>query len=73
MINGRPCKFRCDLALLSARLQATARVPYHHSVRIGAAHFADHSAILADLPVSLCGNLKPEHYANPPGASERYS
>jgi endonuclease/exonuclease/phosphatase family metal-dependent hydrolase len=53
MINGRAYKFRCDLALLSARLQATARITYDHSVRIGATHFTDHSAILADLRQSL--------------------
>lgn len=46
--SGKPIRFRCDLALLSASLQGTARVIYDHSVRSDDG-FTDHSALIVDL------------------------
>jgi hypothetical protein len=46
--NGKPSRFRCDLALLSACLGDNARAIYDHSVR-SAKGFTDHSALIVDL------------------------
>ena len=46
--NGKPIRFRCDLALLSACLGDKARAIYDHSVR-SASGFTDHSALIVDL------------------------
>lgn len=48
--RGKPCRFRCDLALLSQRLNGSATASYDHSVRKGHGAFTDHSAILVDIP-----------------------
>ncbi len=61
--NGKPIRFRCDLALLSARLGGTARVIYDHSVR-SVGGFTDHSALIVDLDA-----LKPGDAETPAGAS----
>ncbi|MFE7132430.1 methyltransferase domain-containing protein [Streptomyces sp. NPDC057638] len=50
--NGKPSRFRCDLALLSDHLAATTAVTVDASVRSGPAAFTDHSALLIDLPLS---------------------
>ncbi|MEV7275577.1 endonuclease/exonuclease/phosphatase family protein [Streptomyces sp. NPDC093111] len=53
VFNGRPSRFRCDLALLSGHLTGTTTVTVDSSVRSGPAAFTDHSALLIDLPLSL--------------------
>ncbi|MFC9595810.1 methyltransferase domain-containing protein [Streptomyces sp. NPDC056944] len=50
---GKPSRFRCDLALLSDHLTATASVTPDASARTGPRAFTDHSALLIDLPISL--------------------
>ncbi|MER5582232.1 methyltransferase domain-containing protein [Streptomyces asoensis] len=51
--NGKPSRFRCDLALLSSHLTATTSVTADASARSGPAAFTDHSALLIDLPLTL--------------------
>ncbi|MFD9873786.1 endonuclease/exonuclease/phosphatase family protein [[Kitasatospora] papulosa] len=53
IFNGKPSRFRCDLALLSDHLTATTTVTVDPSVRSGSAAFTDHSALLIDLPLTL--------------------
>ncbi|MEU6219073.1 methyltransferase domain-containing protein [Streptomyces sp. NPDC047022] len=53
VFNGKPSRFRCDLALLSDHLTATTTVTVDASVRSGPAAFTDHSALLIDLPLTL--------------------
>ncbi|MEV0875879.1 MULTISPECIES: endonuclease/exonuclease/phosphatase family protein [Streptomyces] len=53
IFNGKPSRFRCDLALLSDHLTATTTVIADASVRNGPAAFTDHSALLIDLPLTL--------------------
>ncbi|MEU9706782.1 methyltransferase domain-containing protein [Streptomyces sp. NPDC047981] len=53
IFNGKPSRFRCDLALLSDHLSPTATVIADASVRSGPAAFTDHSALLIDLPLTL--------------------
>ena len=53
MLNGQVSRFRCDLTLLSDHLQATTVIRYDHAPRVGEKRFTDHSAVLADLPVTL--------------------
>ncbi|MFD8263596.1 endonuclease/exonuclease/phosphatase family protein [Streptomyces griseoluteus] len=53
IFNGKPSRFRCDLALLSDHLTATTTVTVDASVRNSPAAFTDHSALLIDLPLTL--------------------
>ncbi|MEU8445511.1 methyltransferase domain-containing protein [Streptomyces microflavus] len=53
VFNGKPSRFRCDLALLSDYLTATTSVIADASTRNGPAAFTDHSALLIDLPLTL--------------------
>lgn len=53
VFNGKPSRFRCDLALLSDHLTATATVTVDASARCGPTAFTDHSALLIDLPLTL--------------------
>ncbi|MGI5441435.1 methyltransferase domain-containing protein [Streptomyces shenzhenensis] len=53
VFNGKPSRFRCDLALLSDHLTATTTVTADALVRSGPAAFTDHSALLIDLPLTL--------------------
>jgi len=53
VFNGKPSRFRCDLALLSDHLTATTTVTVDALVRSGAAAFTDHSALRIYLPLSL--------------------
>ncbi|MFF3358149.1 methyltransferase domain-containing protein [Streptomyces sp. NPDC002917] len=53
IFNGKPSRFRCDLALLSDHLTATTTVTVDASVRSGPKGFTDHSALLIDLPLTL--------------------
>lgn len=55
-VQGRSSQFRCDLALLSDYLYPSVTVAYDHTSRAGDTAFTDHSAILADLPVTLSAN-----------------
>jgi exonuclease III len=43
-------RFRCDLALVTARLKESASIRYDHRVRTSENAFTDHSAIVLDLP-----------------------
>lgn len=52
VFSGKPSRFRCDLALLSDHLTATATVTPDATVRTGERAFTDHSALLIDLPVT---------------------
>ncbi|MGA5324445.1 methyltransferase domain-containing protein [Streptomyces seoulensis] len=52
VFSGKPSRFRCDLALLSDHLAATATVTPDATVRTGERAFTDHSALLIDLPVT---------------------
>ncbi|MFF9171775.1 MULTISPECIES: methyltransferase domain-containing protein [unclassified Streptomyces] len=52
VVNGKPSRFRCDLALLSDHLMTTSIVTADASVRSGPAAFTDHSALLIDLPLT---------------------
>ncbi|MFD5747012.1 methyltransferase domain-containing protein [Streptomyces sp. NPDC127033] len=52
VVSGKPSRFRCDLALLSDHLTATATVTSDATVRTGPKAFTDHSALLIDLPVT---------------------
>lgn len=47
-IRGRLSRFRCDLALISASLEAQPR--HDHSTRSGQLAFTDHSAVIVDVP-----------------------
>lgn len=51
LVNGKPSRFRCDLALVDQRLfqRGAARVVVDHSVRRGTTPFTDHSALKVDL------------------------
>lgn len=53
VFSGKLSRFRCDLALLSDHLTATTTITADASVRTGAAAFTDHSALLAELPITL--------------------
>ncbi|MET7778105.1 methyltransferase domain-containing protein [Streptomyces mirabilis] len=53
VFNGKPSRFRCDLALLSGHLTETTTVTVDAAVRSGPAAFTDHSALLVDLPLTL--------------------
>lgn len=50
--SGRRSRFRCDIALLSDHLAATATITPDATVRTGPKAFTDHSALLIDLPVT---------------------
>ncbi|MET9109694.1 endonuclease/exonuclease/phosphatase family protein [Streptomyces zhihengii] len=52
VFNGKPSRFRCDLALLSDHLTAATTVTVDASVRTPPAAFTDHSALLIDLPLT---------------------
>ncbi|MEU3297520.1 methyltransferase domain-containing protein [Streptomyces longwoodensis] len=52
IFSGKPSRFRCDLALLSDHLTATATITPDATVRSGPRLFTDHSALLIDLPVT---------------------
>lgn len=47
--NGRPLRFRCDLALVSEGLCDSAEISYDHSVRFVGSGFTDHSAIVVEV------------------------
>ncbi|MFF4557710.1 methyltransferase domain-containing protein [Streptomyces sp. NPDC001422] len=52
IVNGKPSRFRCDLALLSDHLTANTAITVDASTRSGPAIFTDHSALLIDLPLT---------------------
>ncbi len=54
--NGKPIRFRCDLALLSTCLRGGAQVIYDHSVRTDPG-FTDHSALVVDVAPGEPGGL----------------
>lgn len=81
MRNGQVSRFRCDLALLSDHMRATAVITYDHAPRVGEMQFTDHSAVLADLPVTLATQAQQtlfslcadnEHDSNAAGADTDY-
>lgn len=49
LIKGKQSQFRCDLALIPARLAEQSRLEYDHGVRVGRDRFTDHSALLVDV------------------------
>ena len=46
-------RFRCDLCLVSDYYVSSVSVKYDHASRSGDTRFTDHSALLAEVPVSL--------------------
>ncbi len=49
--QGRPNRFRCDLALISSHIAEAAAVMYDHSVRALPGAFTDHSALIIDVQI----------------------
>jgi exonuclease III len=47
--KGKPCNFRCDLALISESIRSCVTVTYDHSVRKSPGAFTDHSAVIVDV------------------------
>lgn len=53
--NGKPIRFRCDLALIHEDILNYINIKYDHTTR-KEFNFTDHSALLIDVPMTLCEN-----------------
>ena len=58
--QGRPNRFRCDLALISSHIAEAAAVMYDHSVRASPGAFTDHSALIVDVQTDGADRLVSE-------------
>ncbi len=47
--QGRPNRFRCDLALISSHIAEAAAVMLDHSMKTSPGAFTDHSALIVDV------------------------